>query len=50
MTMVTGLNGLRSAELDGADLRRRPLEERTRQLAELLRTSKPGLPLNGRLE
>ena len=33
-------------ELDGADLRRKPIEERKRQLAQLLRKSKPGIQLN----
>jgi bifunctional non-homologous end joining protein LigD len=33
-------------ELDGADLRRKPIEERKRRLAELLRKSKPGIQLN----
>jgi bifunctional non-homologous end joining protein LigD len=33
-------------QLDGADLRRMPIEDRKRRLAELLRKSKPGIQLN----
>jgi bifunctional non-homologous end joining protein LigD len=37
-------------ELDGADLRRKPIEERKRRLAELLRAARPGLQLNAHLD
>jgi len=37
-------------ELDGVDLRRKPIEERKRRLAQLLRRSKPGLQLNKSFE
>jgi bifunctional non-homologous end joining protein LigD len=37
-------------ELDGADLRRKPIEERKRRLAQLLRKSKPGIQLNEHFE
>ncbi len=37
-------------ELDGADLRRKPIEERKRTLAHLLREAKPGLQLNAHFE
>jgi ATP-dependent DNA ligase len=37
-------------ELDGADLRRKPIEERKRRLAQLLRKAKPGLQLNAHLD
>ena len=37
-------------ELDGADLRRKPIEEPKRRLARLLRQAKPGLQLNAHLD
>jgi bifunctional non-homologous end joining protein LigD len=37
-------------ELDGADLRQKPIEERKRRLADLLRNAKPGLQLNAHLD
>ena len=37
-------------EIDGADLRRKPIEERKRTLAHLLRGARPGLQLNAHFE
>lgn len=37
-------------ELDGADLRGKPIEERKRRLAHVLRNAKPGLQLNQHLD
>jgi bifunctional non-homologous end joining protein LigD len=37
-------------ELDGEDLRRSPIEERKRTLAELLRKKSDGIALNGHYE
>jgi ATP dependent DNA ligase-like protein len=45
-----GAHALDLLELDGADLRRKPIEKRKRTLAELLRKSKPGLQLNEQFE
>jgi ATP-dependent DNA ligase len=37
-------------EVDGVDLSRKPIEERKRRLAQLLRNSEPGLQLNAHLD
>ena len=37
-------------ELDGADMRREPIEVRKATLASILRKSRPGVRLNGHLE
>ena len=46
MIVVAYRHGLRVSELDGADLRRAPIEQRKHKLARLVRTAHPGIVVN----